>query len=154
MATAKVLSIGVTGSRRGMTPVQFTRVQLILEDLYTKSRRKVAHFHHGDCVGADEQAARIAKKIGYRIIGHPPIQTTYQANFSSDENHPRKQYVVRDRDIVTEVDTLLVCPHQMHPVIRSGTWTTWRIAKRTNKHYIIIYPDATVEDSRGSKKEI
>lgn len=93
------MSIGFTGTQRGMTPRQAAEVERLMwqpdEDT----------FHHGLCVGADEDAHGIAVELTYRIIGHPPIndrKLMHTNIFSCDELREPKDYLVRNHDIVDE----------------------------------------------------
>jgi deoxyribodipyrimidine photolyase len=102
-------------------------------------------FHHGDAIGADAQAARIAKDLGYYLICHPghpkdKTNTMYRAftNFN-DEVQESKPFIKRDRDIVDETDSMVATPVGEEE-IRSGTWTTIRYAKKKRKEVKLIMP--------------
>jgi hypothetical protein len=104
------------------------------------------HFHHGDCIGADAQAASYAKQLGFTLVCHPghprdKNNTMYRAFTTfNDVMHEVKPFAVRDRDIVDAVDTMVATPVGLEE-IRSGTWTTVRYAKRQEKPVRIIYPE-------------
>lgn len=103
------------------------------------------HFHHGDCIGADAQAARFAKALGFILVchpGHPRDKSNTMFRAFTDFNdvmHEAKPFVVRDRDIVDAVETMVATPVGLEE-IRSGTWTTVRYARRKEKPIHIIYP--------------
>jgi hypothetical protein len=59
--------VGFTGTRRGMTTAQKDYLRAVL------AAGGVEEFHHGDCVGADEEAHAIARALHIPIIIHPPI---------------------------------------------------------------------------------
>ena len=62
------MKIGFTGTRKGLTILQEKELYLTLR----KMRDKYNTFIHGDCVGADEQAHRMALDLGYFIEIYPP----------------------------------------------------------------------------------
>ena len=137
------MKIGVTGTRNGMSEIQENKFKTILTNgikfLYPPLLSD--EFHHGDCVGADVQAAQIAKNIGYRIICHPPIVTELRGYFLSDDYRPPLTYFQRNRNIVDEIDFLFVLPMDNEPKEKGGTWYTFNYALRRNKPVMIIYPE-------------
>jgi hypothetical protein len=129
------MKIGFTGSREGLTDRQKTALREIL------SRSKESdsdEFHHGDCIGADEEAYLIAEELDYRIICHPPTNPRLRAFCASYEERPPKQYLKRNEDIVEEADIVVACPRQKVEVLRSGTWATIRRARKAGKLEIIF----------------
>ena len=105
-------------------------------------------FAHGLCIGSDEQAARIAKDLGYYIVAHPgfsprnPEGRMYRSNFTgNDEVREEKPFIARDHDIVDETDHMIATPISEIEEIRSGTWTTVRYARKKNKPIEIVYPE-------------
>jgi hypothetical protein len=99
------------------------------------------YFAHGDCIGADAEASKIAKKLGYKIILHPPINSNKRAWSDYDEARPVKEYLVRNHDIVDETQFLIATPKSEIEEVRSGTWATIRYAKDRYRNIIIIYPE-------------
>jgi hypothetical protein len=132
-------SIGFTGTQSGMNAYQKERLEKILKVL---QKRGCTEFHHGDCIGADEQAHDIALKLGYGIIIHPPIDEKKRA-FCEDAKEIRKpkKYIARNHDIVDESDGLLATPYGETEIQRgSGTWATIRYARdKTEKHSVLIH---------------
>ena len=128
------MRIGVTGTREGATEYQLNELRSVLQEL------KGTEFHHGDCKGVDEQAAAIAKELGYKIVCHPPESDYLRAYFPADEMREPAGYLKRDRRIVDECDVLLVVPlhHEWQP--KGGTWYTHDYAKKINKPYNVIWP--------------
>lgn len=129
------MKIGFTGTSRGATAQQKLQFANIIAG---------KEFHHGDCVGADAECARIARLTGLRIIGHPPSNPKKRAYFPSDENRLPEEYLVRNRAIVAETEMLVACPKESEEVLRSGTWATIRYARSAKRRIIIILPDGTI----------
>jgi hypothetical protein len=128
------VKIGVTGTREGATEYQLNELRSVLQEL------KGTEFHHGDCAGVDEQAAKIAKELGYKIVCHPPVSDYLRAYFPADEMREPAGYLKRDRAIVDSVDVMLVVPLQMEWQPKGGTWYTHDYAKKKNKPYNVIWP--------------
>ena len=128
--------IGFTGTRRGMTRKQRVLLEALLES-------DDGEFHHGLCIGADEQAHEIAIRQGYRIIGHPPENRfnamTVIEGFAAIR--PNAPYLMRNRMIVKETDRLIATPGEMIDTLRSGTWSTIRYAEKLKRPVSIILPD-------------
>lgn len=139
--------VGFTGTRYGMTKVQCVAFEVVYIGLC------VRELHHGDCVGADAEAAAIAHyhrspASPVRIVCHPPLDGTHRAFFAhSDEVFPARHYLARNRAIVDACDVLIGCPFERECQPRGGTWSTIRYARTAGKHVIVIAPDGTVEDS-------
>ena len=128
------MKVGVTGTREGATEYQLRELRSLLAEL------KGTEFHHGDCKGVDEQAAQIAKELGYKIVCHPPKSNDLRAHFPYDEAREPLTYLARDRIIVDETDVLIVVPLHMEWQPKGGTWYTHDYARKQNKPLTIIYP--------------
>src|SRR3989304_1568958 len=96
--------IGFTGSRRGMTKAQ----KAVLNEIF--GGHTPFELHHGDCVGADEDAHNIAREIEKRtgqfvkIVVHPPSNYKLRAYTIPDTLKKEKEYLERNKDIVNETD--------------------------------------------------
>src|SRR5436309_1902872 len=101
------IRIGFSGTRFGMTLAQKAVIEAELQANYTPG----SELHFGDCLGADEEAAGIARKIGYKLICHPPTADSQRAFVQPDILLPPKPYLVRNQDIVNAVDVLFTAPH-------------------------------------------
>lgn len=145
--------IGFTGTREGMTVRQgHSFVSTLLE--FTKGGE--FEFHHGDCIGADDDAqflieydGRLAKSV-FRIVIHPghsafdATNDSKRANNRADEIRESKTHFARNRDIVQETDLLIVCSVS-NPIPRTGgTRYTYDYAKKLKKNIIVIYPNGEV----------
>ena len=101
--------------------------------------------HHGDCVGADYTFHAICLEEKIPVIIHPPINESKRA-FCKEAQLilPAKEYLVRNHDIVDACDVLFVCPRTETEQRRSGTWATWRYAKKQNKEICLILPNGDI----------
>lgn len=139
------MSVGFTGTRKGMTEEQKVLVREIL-DTYTDK-----WIHLGDCKGADEQAYWIATELDYNTFGHPPIIEKYRVFLDYDEQNYPKEYHVRNRAIVNLSDFLIACPYTEVEQLGTGTWSTWRYAKIQYKPTYLILPSGTVIKEENKK---
>lgn len=137
--------LGVTASRAGLSEPQW----VWLNELVCRADE----LHHGACVGGDEAAHRIAWEHGLRIVMHPPVDEKLMMDLEPWRGLervtilPPKDYLSRDRDIVTASHQLAVCPNG--PWRRgSGTWYTSDYAESLGKVPMICYPDGAVEHGR------
>lgn len=132
--------IGFTGTARGMTD---TQRQALRSTLLHPSWRRPVEFHHGDCVGADEEAHAIAVELGFRVVIHPPLNPSKRAWCKTTSDGfvlPAKEYLPRNHDIVDMCDYLIAAPRQDTEQRRSGTWATWRYADKQAKKGLLIPP--------------
>ena len=123
-----------------------------LSDAQTEMLVQIFHdmapgwFHHGDCVGADEQALKLViDAVGPWTVSHPPTDPKMRANTRNAQERQPKPYLARNDDIVDETDHLIACPGKLHEEGRSGTWATIRHARRTGKPITIIWRDGSVK---------
>ena len=127
--------VGVTGTRRGLTPAQIDAAHRLLDGVTT--------LHHGDCVGADATLARIAEQYGLHTVAHPPDNGRWRTYAAADESWEPKPYLQRNRDIVLVSDRLLAFPDG--PERRqSGTWSTVRYAAWAGHPVVVVAPDGTM----------
>ena len=137
--------VGFTGTRHGMSAVQKEAFARVLEEADGDQ------FHHGDCVGADAEAAAIAFELGWQIICHPPLKDEHRANTTfhrADFARPQKSHFARNRDIVDESQLLIACPQYMDPITKEtmgGTAYTVNYARKCGKPVWIVRPDGTIE---------
>ena len=138
---AAASAIGFTGTRRGMTRAQ----QNALRSLLLSGSAK---FHHGDCVGADEQAHDIARALGRAVVIHPASIPEQRAFKSAQDIREPKPPLVRNKVIVRETDLLIAAPAEAMEQHRSGTWSTVRFARKMGRAVCIIRPDGILQVSR------
>jgi len=103
----------------------------------------LTEFHHGLCIGADEEAASIVREMApaCRIIGHPAFQLGHpmRSAFECDETLKERDPLIRNREIVRLTNILFASP-KFPETKRSGSWSTIRFA-RMKKANVVILPD-------------
>lgn len=119
-----MIRVGFTGTQLGMTDAQKARV----DQLFAEFEYGAVEFHHGDCVGADEEAHDLAENHSFDLEIHPPDDDSKRAFCHAPVIHEPKPYLVRNRDIVDSTEVLLACPNGEER-LRSGTWATVRYAR-------------------------
>lgn len=109
------------------------------------SSLKPTEFHHGDCIGADDEAANIAASLPVAIVAHPPNKEVLRANNAfSSYTFPANGYLARNRDIVDTTDLLIGVPKEQYRQLTGGTWYTIDYAKSKEKTVFIIWPNGQV----------
>lgn len=138
--------IAFTGTQNGMTPQQAEAFRDVLG-----WGNHVDHFlHHGDCIGADIDAHRIALARGWRIHVHPPDDPRKRAFCAGAVIHAPLPYLVRNRVIVDSAELLVATPSGPEK-LRSGTWATIRYAIKRGKPVWIVWPHGEVEPNGASR---
>lgn len=113
--------LGVTGTRDGMSDKQIEQLTEFLESLDVE----LTILHHGDCVGADFEAATIATMLGIQTISHPPIFTTYRAYHKSTHIRKPDWYLARNK-----LSQLLPSANDL--VVNDGTFAGINVDKLKN----------------------
>ena len=138
---SKPIILGVSGTQVGATHIQKRMLHRVLLAL-----GKVSHFHHGDCVGVDElmHSMVLAHWDDVEVNIHPPINRTKRAFCRPGKTWPAKDYLVRNKDIVDASTLMIFAPKECEEQLRSGTWSTYRYAKKRNVPYYLVLPDGEV----------
>lgn len=136
--------IGFTGTQKGLTKNQEKNLREFLSLL----REKYSDFHHGDCIGADQEAHSLAKKLSYNIILHPPTNDSKRAFCNAHQVMEARSYMERNLKIVESCEILLATPKGMSEEIRSGTWSTVRKARKLGKKIVIFFPNGDIKRDR------
>jgi len=128
------MRVGFTGTREGMSQNQ--KEQFVLKMLELNP----TEFHHGDCEGADAEAHDIVREFlpHVKIVVYPPLSFRKRAMKQGDETLAPEAYIKRDYRIVDSVEYLIGAPKTDNEVIRSGSWTTIRYARKTSKLYTVL----------------
>lgn len=134
--------IGFTGNQVGMSKEQRKAVYT----LYIKLN--LTEFHHGDCIASDETAHKLALYYNKcEIIIHPPENPSKRAFCKwFTEIREEKPYIERNHAIVDETECLIATPKEFEEQLRSGTWATFRYAKKTKKKIYLVYPDGSITE--------
>lgn len=133
------IKIGFTGTQLGMSENQKNKFEEIISNFFDKYKK--IEFHHGDCIGADKQAHEELSKFYYycfTIIIHPPKIPTKRAFCDGNVILDTKDYIQRNHDIVDNTEILIVAPKTNKEELRSGTWSTYRYAKKKKKEIIVL----------------
>jgi hypothetical protein len=124
------VKVSFTGTREGMSAWQKQQLVKFLEE----HRNQVALFAHGACSGADVEAHYMVRDVcgsSTFIAVFPSTAKTRVHVQGADYVADPKPPLERDRDIVDcGCDLLLAAPLQMSEVLRSGTWSTIRYARK------------------------
>jgi hypothetical protein len=141
------IRIGFTGTSKGMASEQKLQLAALFGVLKDEYAGHQIEFHEGHCIGADEQAAKLAKQFGFRVVAHPgynsrnPSGTLFRSDWGgADETREPQPFIKRDKHIVDETIRMIATPLTRQETTRSGTWTTIRYARRQGKKIDILYP--------------
>lgn len=143
--------IGITATRKGLVDRQVG----VLEKLFSRSEPDM--LVHGDCIGGDEEVhyifQRLLPKAKIRIR---PCDLKDQRAFciGFHEEFDPEPPLVRNKKIVDDCHILFGLPGEQDEVIRSGTWSTIRYAKRSGKPGFIIYPEAKFSGLDGPTEDV
>ena len=136
--------LGFTGTQRKPSLEQFDALYELVIRL--TAGIKPVEAHHGDCIGADYTFHAICLELDIPVILHPPIVADKRAFCESATSvMDEKDYLVRNKDIVNVSDIVVACPPTFVELKRSGTWSTWRYAKKNGKETYIVFPNGVIE---------
>jgi len=147
-----ILGFTGTGSSKepgkGMTQRQHATVRYLFLEL------QLHVLHHGDCIGSDAQAHRLARELHARIVIHPPDNPKARAFcLDADQLLEPKPFLVRDREIVAAgIDGLIATPKDFvkpASLRGQGTWTTIGYAQQAKRYIWYVWPDGTFKEETG-----
>jgi hypothetical protein len=137
--------LGFTGTRKGMTKAQLVTLRKLVDDIYISTMPPPPYeWHHGCSGKSDVAGSYIAAACNMKVVGHPSITVEPQGYW--DVLLPERMPLERDDDIAKHVELLFATPEHDSEIIRSGTWTTIRRARKHKTRHIIIYRDGTYEE--------
>ena len=140
------MKLGFTGTRHGMTTAQLQAFTAYVR------RERPTRFHHGGCLGADAQAHRIVRVVlglACPIEVWPSNIDGWRADIPGGAGvliHEPQDPLLRNHQIVNLVDKLFVTPESAKEIYRSGTWTTYRYAKRVGRRIVLCNPAGEVNE--------
>lgn len=129
------LCVGFTGTQQGVSKERLANLRLQLTKL-----RSVGYtvFIHGGCIGADEQAARLARRLGFKTHCYPGTAGIKRADTEDDYVAQIKPFLDRNRGIVNASTVMIAMPKTSEEELRSGTWATIRYARKIGKEPIML----------------
>ena len=142
------MNVGFTGTRQGMTNEQKFELARLLgrysQDMFEP------WFLHGNCIGADEEAAIIANNLQFKLWSFPCDIPDLQSKLVSHRVELIETPLTRDRHIVRECDILIATPKENarpSSYRGSGTWYTINHCLKQNvkRRHVIIWPDGRLE---------
>lgn len=110
----------------------------------------VAEWRHGDCIGADAQFHDILLKVlGPHVLDriwiHPSTRVDKRAYKQSPHIFRPKDPILRNHDMVNVTQGLIATPKLAFEIVRSGTWTTIRYARKFRRPIFIVYPNGSLK---------
>lgn len=145
------MRVGFTGTQRGITQRQGAGIIQVIQEIIRlhPADLGLGEAHHGDCVGADEEFHTIVRWMPetklWKIAIHPPENASKRAWCQGDHVFPEKPYLVRNEDIVRSVSYVIGAPGESMEVLRSGTWSTIRKARKLKRNLFIVYPSGEID---------
>jgi hypothetical protein len=141
LATQLHYALSFTGTEHGMDSQQKDRFDALIRE------GGIRLLIHGACIGADDEADEIAAYHGVPRLAYPSTKTDKRVpnavllartgshiTFHKEVLDPLK----RNPLIVLAGDRLVACPYEQEEIIRSGTWTTVRHARRLGREVLVI----------------
>lgn len=142
------MKIGFTGSSTKVTVTQEISLKELLLKWKLQSQAPPGFklkAHHGDCIEGDARFHEICLQLSIPVIGHPPLNDKKRAYCEGfTELWEPKEYLERNKDIVNQTNVLIALPDSYEEVLRSGTWSTVRYARKLCRDIFIIYPNGVV----------
>lgn len=147
------MKIGFLGTLRGFTPLQRDAFIDLIKSM------DIDEFHHGDCIGSDEQAHDIIRLIapGCEINIHPPAAELHRAHCEGDVDFMELNYIKRNYEIIDFADIIIACPDEgIDRSRRTGPNNPWRALEYVDdmeKHTFIISKTGEIEERFSGKKK-
>lgn len=135
--------VAFTGTQRGLTPPQRERLGVLLAD-HRRYNPSPLTLLHGDCVGADAEAAILARDRGWLVEAYPCTIAIKRAYVGGHVIHEPAPPIARNHMMVDRCDVLIACPGEAIEQLRSGTWATIRYARKRGRPLDVIYPNGGV----------
>ena len=133
------MKVSFTGTRQGMSAWQKQQ----LEQFFADHRGEISVFVHGACMGADVEAHYLARRILGKSIFIAVFPSTAKTRVhvqGTGHVADPKPPLERNKDIVDcGCGLLLAAPLQMSEVLRSGTWSTIRYARKRHVPVQILW---------------
>jgi len=148
---ARVYVVGFTGTMDGANERQLVTLKTLITNAYDRAYNagRLPVFVHGDCIGADAQAAHMAWRSSFIPIARPGCAqdgsqpSTAHTPFNAYV-FPPERYLMRDLETANECDEMIAVAGRNFNNPRSGTGTTVRYARQARKPVQVIGLDGTV----------
>lgn len=140
------MKAGFTGTQgqRGMTTPQLNTLRRCIEQSFVLGD-PFTEWHHGDCVGADEQSHAVATMFKIPVHLHPGDNTRKRAYCQGAAvTYPIMDNLERNTVIAQSIDVLYATPKEPTEVLRSGTWSTIRRGLKFTPKVVVILPDGQI----------
>lgn len=141
---ARRYTVVFTGTVDGMTSEQKRTVR--------KALKRAEHLYHGSAVGADHEAARIwlddLHGLISRLTAYPSDLAGMVATTPAGHTLPPAPPLKRNKQMVDDAiargqPLVIAAPKTMQEVLRSGTWSVIRYARKKKVPVFIAFPDGT-----------
>jgi len=149
------LHVGVTATRNGLTIPQQSEATLWAQCIRALHPRAEIWLHMGVCRGGDVWLADMFRaQAGAMIHGHPASNTKmhdralYPCDLTDD---PVPAVDRNDVIIARSLHGMRGYPATPYDVLRSGTWTTIRHARKAHRDITVIRPDGLPWDPPGEE---
>lgn len=131
------MKLGISGSRNGLSKSQEEYLINFVKN------NNIKEFHHGDCVGVDEQSHKIIENYSpnTKIIVHPPDKDILRKFCQGYQIRKPLSYLNRNKKIVEDSDYILTFPSPDS----KGTWHVISYAKSQNKLGEIVFNDGKLK---------
>lgn len=156
MTTTNNINIGITGPRGGLSPAQRSFAMELMAKVVIDPTHQFT-FHHGDCIGVDQQIHQLLLSWSITSIEtHPPTKTRFRAFCGVYDDttlvHLPAPYLERDRNIVKASNVVIGFPNcSQEEAPRSGTWYTvqhamvqYAMAHNAGKVVLVVMPDGSL----------
>lgn len=157
--------IGFTGTSDGLTEPQkttlfeiMTMLNVVLSSTKEPYGEKPIRGIHGDCIGGDAtfHASCMTLEIPVGIYpGHDAEKKSPKrarcdmmecSSFGVCIDVARSAPYLERNDLIAQMsDLLLVCPKERDEQQRSGTWVTYRYAKKHGTPVVVVFPEGDFE---------
>ena len=155
MLAGTLEAVGFTGTSGIMTGIQETILRDILESAIVGKGIVV---FHGGCIGVDRFVHNLCLRHGVLVEVFPSSKhdhwVTPPATYAWGRVHEPAPPLKRNRIIAERTVGLVAVPATETEVLRSGTWSTVRYARKVNKPVVLLLPSGAVKLERIYDDEV
>jgi hypothetical protein len=146
--------VGYTGTRHGMSQPQKEFVShalfaLCTDPVFRNMSNSTFWFHHGDCVGGDDEATNMAREYGYKIYRHPPTESVHNRALQRfDATDLPYSYSGRNQRIAIRAQTMIAAPAPKSV----GTWNAIKHVRALFKPLLIVHQNGLWQEERVTNR--